>query len=73
MIREVLEIAALRFGLEAPPYELDDRAEIRRLADGFAATPAIQRAMLFGAEQISAQHHGLWDLLEARQDSRSTL
>lgn len=73
VIREVLEAAALRFGIEAPAYDLDDRAEVSALANTFADTPAIQRAMLFGAEQISAQHHGLWDLLEARQDSRSAL
>jgi hypothetical protein len=30
----------------------------------------VERAMLFGAEQISVQHFGLWDLLEARQLAR---
>ncbi|MGZ8285400.1 MAG: DUF6975 family protein [Allosphingosinicella sp.] len=32
--------------------------------------PQVQRALLFGAQQILVQHHGLWDLLEARQQSR---
>ena len=29
------------------------------------------RAMLFGAQQVFAQHRGLWDLLEARASARS--
>lgn len=72
-VREVLETAARRFGVEFDPFALDDRAEIRALADAVATTPGMQRAMLFGAEQISLQHHGLWDLLEARQESRKAI
>jgi hypothetical protein len=73
VVREVLETAARRFGVEFEPYELDNRDEIRALADGIAVMPATQRAMLFGAEQISLQHHGLWDLMEARQESRKAI
>jgi hypothetical protein len=32
---------------------------------------AADRAMLFGAQQIVAQHRGLWDLLEARAIARN--
>ncbi len=70
VIRKVLNSAAERFGIDAPAFTLADQAEIADLAASAAANPAIQRALLFGAEQVSAQHHGLWDLLEARQESR---
>lgn len=70
VVREVLDVAAERFGVDAEPYDLNNPFEIRRTADMVAASPAVQRAMLFGAEQISLQHYGLWDLLEARQLSR---
>jgi hypothetical protein len=33
-------------------------------------SPAMERAISFGAQQILAQHRGLWDLLEARQLAR---
>ena len=32
--------------------------------------PGVERAMLFGAEQMLAQHRGLWHLLEARASAR---
>jgi hypothetical protein len=31
----------------------------------------MERAMLFGAQQVFAQHRGLWDLLEARTSARN--
>ena len=48
-----------------------DAAAVADLADLYAATAPVQRALLFGAEQILVQHHGLWDLLEARQQARA--
>jgi hypothetical protein len=69
-IRTVLAVAAARFGVEAPPYALGDPEAVRSVADRFAASPAAERALLFGAEQIVIQHHGLWSLLEARQQAR---
>jgi hypothetical protein len=70
-IRAVLDAAAQRFGVESPAWAFDDATAIRDLADAFAATPGIQRAMLFGAEQVVVQHFGLWDLLEARAEARA--
>jgi len=36
------------------------------------STPGgVERAMLFGAQQIATQHHGLWDLLDARARARA--
>jgi len=69
-IHPVLAAAAARFGVEAAPYALGDAAVLRGIANEAAATPSVQRALLFGAEQIAVQHHGLWDLLEARQGAR---
>ncbi|HEX9963883.1 MAG TPA: hypothetical protein VGB04_02755 [Allosphingosinicella sp.] len=70
-IRACLDCAAARFGIEAPAYPAADRELIVRLADGYAAQAPVQRALLFGAQQILVQHHGLWDLLEARQQART--
>ena len=69
-VRGALDAAARRFGVEPPPYSAADRDAITGLADSFAAAPAAQRALLFGAEQIPLQHRGLWDLLEARHQAR---
>ena len=70
-IRGILNVAGNRFGVEPPSYRLTDSAAVRSLADNVGASPLVERAMLFGAEQIMLQHHGLWDLLEARQMARS--
>jgi hypothetical protein len=69
-VRGVLDAAAARFGIEVPPYALGDPHSIREVADAVALAPPAERAILFGAEQISIQHRGLWDLLEARQQAR---
>ncbi len=71
-IRHVLNAAAQRFGVEAPPYGCEDKGSVIAFARGAAATPAMERAMLFGAEQIAVQHFGLWELLEARQQARAS-
>ena len=69
-VRGVLDTAARRFGVEPPPYAVADGGPIAELADGFAESQPVQRALMFGAEQILHQHHGLWDLLEARHQAR---
>lgn len=68
-IRRVLDVAAVRFGVEMPAYRLSDSHGVSALADEFDGA-SIRRAMMFGCEQISLQHRGLWDLLEARQQAR---
>ena len=70
-VRPVLDTAARRFGVTPPRSGLDDPESIARFADAAAARPAIERALMFGAEQIVLQHRGLWDLLEARQEARA--
>lgn len=69
-IRQVLECAAQRFGVEPPPYRLDETSDFRAIASEVAVSTSIERALLFGAEQIVVQHYGLWELLEARQQAR---
>lgn len=70
-IRAVLDAAAQRFGVTTPPYPFGDASELRSLASTSATSAAMERAMMFGADQIAIQHRGLWDLLEARQLARA--
>ena len=69
-VRNVLDVAATRFGVEAPHYLLKDTNRTGEIAD-LPQAAASERALLFGAEQIATQHHALWDLLEARQQARA--
>ena len=71
VIRRALDAAAERFGLPAPAYAAADGEAVAAVADACAASVPLQRAILFGAQQIAVQHYGLWDLLEARQQARS--
>src|SRR5688500_13418148 len=71
VIRHALDSAAVRFGIESPRFGAADGPAIAAVADSYASTPAIQRALHFGAQQILIQHAGLWDLLEARQQARA--
>jgi hypothetical protein len=70
-IRDCLDSAASRFGVDTPAYPAADVEAAVRLADSTGASAPVQRALLFGAQQILVQHHGLWDLLEARQQARA--
>jgi hypothetical protein len=69
-IRTLLDSAALRLGVETPPSGLGDEAELRLVADVSGESPSLERALLFGAQQLARQHFGLWDLLEARYLAR---
>ncbi|MET1110342.1 MAG: hypothetical protein ABWX67_02325 [Allosphingosinicella sp.] len=71
-IRSCLDAAADRLGLDVPAYPSAVRDDVISLADAYAESAPVQRALLFGAQQILVQHHGLWDLLEARQQARGT-
>ena len=69
-IRTLLDDATARLGAPPLPSTLPDRAATLAMIDATAETPAIARAMTFGARQILGQQRGLWDLLEARRDAR---
>ena len=70
-IRHVLDAAAMHFGIVPPPNRFTDENTIAEIAHAASESPAVERAMLFGAEQIVLQHHGLWGVLEARQQARA--
>ena len=69
-IRLVLDAAAERFGIPHQPSALPDPDSTARLVAELGATPACERAIGFGAQQLLAQHRGLWSLLEARASAR---
>ncbi len=64
VIRPVLDRAADRFHIPGAPCAMPTS-----FAD-VVATPATDRAMAFGAQQLLVQHRGLWDLLESRTAAR---
>lgn len=70
-IRTGLDAAAIRQGADPVPLTLPDSAATADLVAMLAANRATERAMLFGMEQLLAQHRGLWDLMEARSEARA--
>lgn len=72
-IRRILDGAARRAMIEVQPLALPSEEETRTVALAFAESPALERALGFGAQQVVAQHRGLWDLLESRQAARRRL
>lgn len=69
-IRGVLDAAAVRFGMEVPACALPSPDATADMAAALADEPRVQRALMFGAQQILLQQRGLWDLLEARRQAR---
>jgi len=69
-IRRLLDRAATRVGLQCPAPSLPDEASILEVINGSSDTPAGERALAFGGEQMLLQHRGLFDLLEARAAAR---
>jgi hypothetical protein len=69
-VRPVLETAARRLSLDIDKSDLPNAAVLASVIRTADNSPAADRAMLFGAQQIVAQHRGLWDLLEARAIAR---
>ncbi|MDB5696418.1 MAG: hypothetical protein JWN21_1961 [Sphingomonas bacterium] len=63
-IRVVLVRAGDRFGVDLPEATAFDVAGL------LEQTTALERAVGFGAQQLLAQHRGLWSLLEARASAR---
>jgi hypothetical protein len=69
-IRRLLDRAASRAGLDSPAPALADEASIVAVIEAASDTPASERALGFGGEQLLLQHRGLFDLLEARSEAR---
>lgn len=72
-IRVVLDAAAVRLGFDAPATVMPNEAETATIVVAAGEVQAAERAMAFGAQQVLAQHRGLWDLLEARASARDRL
>ena len=72
-LRVVLDRAATRVGMQSPAAILPDASSIVRVIALGTATPASERALGFGGEQLLLQNRGLFDLLEARASARGDL
>lgn len=70
-IRRLMDHSAARLGIEVPAPSLPDEASIAEVIHMACDTPASERAMAFGGEQLLLQHRGLFDLLEARAEARA--
>lgn len=66
-LRAVLDAAAARLDVAARPAALPDLHETIALIASYAGSASVERAILFGAQQLLAQHKGMWDLLSTRE------
>lgn len=71
-VRGVIDAAAQRFGVALTPPALPSARQGMAIA-GRTGSPAMDRAMVFGAQQLLVQHRGLWSLLEARSEAREDM
>lgn len=69
-VRAVLDNAARRLFGTGPDATHEFARQITALLAQAPLPAGVERAMLFGAEQLLAQHRGLWHLLEARASAR---
>lgn len=72
-IRTMLDSAAERFGVATVACALPDIGETMTVVAALSSTPAVERAMAFGVQQVIAQQRGLWDLIEARASARGDI
>ncbi|MBV2147144.1 hypothetical protein KRZ98_02420 [Sphingobium sp. AS12] len=70
-VRHILDMAAIRAGMEPHRCTLPDRAATLEVARAIGGDDVVDRAIQFGARQLLNQHRGLWDLLAARADVRA--
>ncbi|MHA6722982.1 DUF6975 family protein [Sphingomonas sp. RS2018] len=73
VIRPVLDTLAERLGRPLPPLDLPDVIAGITTAVPDDAPAGFDRALLFGAQQVLAQHRALWQLLEARAKARDAI
>ncbi|MCL6697592.1 hypothetical protein LZ496_02170 [Sphingomonas sp. NSE70-1] len=69
-VRELLDRAADRIGLQKPAMILPDHDSIMRVIGEGTDGLASERALGFGGQQLLLQNRGLFDLLEARAAAR---
>ena len=70
-VRAVMEAAGEGFGVALPASLLPEPDDTLVTAAAVADSPAVERALLFGVQQMIAQQRGLWDLLDARSEARA--
>ena len=71
-IRRLLDMAAIRVGLEPMRCRLPLRDTTLDVTRAISADEHASRAVQFGARQLLSQHRGMWDLLRARAAIRAT-
>jgi len=69
-VRGMLDHAGRCFSIPVPPPQLPIEIDTATIIATLGNTPATERAIAFGAQQLLAQHRGLWTLLEARAEAR---
>jgi hypothetical protein len=69
-VREVLDRAAARMGVDVPACTLPDSAAVVAVIHAGIDGMGAERALGFGGEQLLLQNRGLFDLLEARASAR---
>lgn len=69
-IRDILAIAGERVGLDPEAAPLPAAQETLAMIASLDGGMATHRAVTFGAQQLLAQHRGLWQLLDARASAR---
>jgi hypothetical protein len=70
-IRPLLHDVARRLSIETVACQLPNAETLEAALGTIDQGTAVERAMMFGAQQVVAQHRGLWDLLEARALARA--
>ena len=70
-VRRVLDSGAMRCGVTPAPRIEPLVGRTRDFLSTLMPSFPAQRAMVFGAQQMLAQHRGLWHLLEARASARA--
>src|SRR6476661_2967950 len=68
-IRRLLDRVAARVGLDCPAPSLPDESSVVEVIGASSDSPASERALGFGGEQMLLQHRALFDLLEARAEA----
>jgi hypothetical protein len=67
--RPLLDRAAMILGMEAPNCLLPSIEATAELAQTLANRSIVQRAMLFGSDQMLAQQRGLWQIIATRHNT----
>lgn len=69
-IHRILVMAGDRVGIVPERSPLPTDHETLAMLDNLGGGMAMRRAVTFGAQQLLAQHRGLWQLLDARASAR---